>query len=176
MAIKFEIVDGKVIIPPSSLTIPELKNLWDRDKKKSKQTAYMELTYVYHMSDPKSEYADFSAEHKESTITADIIKEDGWKPDEVVQEAITKYKKLLETASLRFLNSQEAFLDKVTTRTNDLETEDLEDDKTLTAMLNASEKASKLIMLLPKLKEAVVKEQSATQKIRGGGDVGSYER
>ena len=136
----------------------------------------MELTYIYHITDPKSEYADFAAEHKQSTIFTDIIKEEGWLPDEDIREAIEKYKQLLETASLRFLNAQEDFLDKVTTRMSELESDDLEDDKTITAMLNASEKAAKLIMMLPKLKEAVVKEQSAAEKIRGGGETGTYER
>ena len=47
----FELIDNKVVIPPSSLTIPEMKAIWDRDKKKDKTTAFMELCYVFHMSD-----------------------------------------------------------------------------------------------------------------------------
>ena len=30
-------------------------------------------------------------------------------------------------------------------------------------------------MLIPKLKEAVIKEQTAADKIRGGGEKGDYE-
>lgn len=175
MSIKFELVGNKVVIPASSLTVPELKVLWSRDKDKKKNKAFQELSYVYHMSDPKSEYSAYSQEHKEATIIKDHIKEAKWKPDKAVIEAIVKYKHLQETPALRFLNSQYSFLDKVTERINNLDIDDLEDDKTITAMLNASEKASKLITMLPKLKEAVIKEQATSDKIRGGGTVGRYE-
>ena len=65
-------------IPPSSLTIPELKKLWDRDKSKKKSKAYQELSYVYHMCDFNSEYASYAYTHKEETVRKDHIKDEEW--------------------------------------------------------------------------------------------------
>jgi hypothetical protein len=175
MGIKFEIIEGKVEIPPSSLTIPELKELWKRDKKKSKNIAYMELCYVYHMADNNSEYADYSYQHKEETVRRDHIKDEDWQPDEAVLAAIHKYQQLQETPAMRYLQSQNRLVEKITQRMDDVDQGELEDEKAMEKILASSERANKIILALPKLKEAVRKEQVSSERIRGGGETGMYE-
>lgn len=176
MGIKFEIIDGRVEIPPSSLTIPELKVLWDRDKTKAKTKAYQELCYVYHMADNNSEYADYSYDVKKATIKEDHIKDEDWEEDDAVVAAIEKYKLLHETSSMRYLKSQERLIEKVRKRMDAVDEDELEDEKTLEKILASSERANKIVLVLPKLKEAVAKEQVASEKIRGGGEEGMFEK
>lgn len=162
-------------INPSSLTIPELKKLWDRDKGKKKSKAYQEITYVYHMCDYNSEYSSYDLYHKEETIKKDHIKEEKWKPDKYVQAAMKKYLQLQETPALRALKAQEELIDKITITIRDIEQSDLKNSTVMDKTLSSSEKLNKLIIGMPKLKEAVAKEQMASDKIRGGGEVGLYE-
>jgi len=173
--IRFEIVEGAVTIPPSSLTVPELRVIWDRDTSDKKVTAYQELCYIYHIADAKSEYAELTPDKKKEMIKKDMIRIEDWNPDEAVELAIQKYRELQETISSRFLDAQMGFLHKVTERINEIDIDDIEDDKTMNAILSAAEKANKLLVNIPKLKEAIAKEQTAEERIRGGGEKGMYE-
>jgi hypothetical protein len=171
----FELIDNKVVIPPSSLTIPEMKAIWDRDKKKDKTIAFMELCYVFHLSDNKSEYSDYPDAVRKEKVLNEQIKDSKWKSDDLIESAIVKYKESKLTASSRYLESQEGLLDKITKIINDIDIEDLEDEKSMNTVLGNSEKATKIILSLPKLKEQVAKEQSISESIRGGGSVGMFE-
>ena len=41
-------------VEPEALTIKSIRNLWNRDKSKSKDRALSELGYIYFMVDPRS--------------------------------------------------------------------------------------------------------------------------
>lgn len=170
----FELIDYIVKINPSALNIPEFNDIWKRDKSKSKNVAYAELSYVYYLCDYKSEYRNYSYDERKEKVFNDHcrnqISED-WKPDAKVNAAIEKYEEMQTTPSLRFLSAVESQLDKISDFLNGTAA----DDDTIKTIVDSIDKANKIILQLPKLKEAVKKEVSEAEKIRGGGDIGMYE-
>jgi len=97
----FDIVKNEVRMNPDILAVPAFNILWDRDISKNKTTAKKELSYVVFLSDFKSPYRDLPLREKANIIRADIFgKRSEWKPDELVQEAILKYKELQKTPTM----------------------------------------------------------------------------
>lgn len=170
----FELIDYVVKINPSSLNIPEFKEIWKRDKKRNKADAHAELSYVYYMSDFQSEYRNYPYDEREDKVKEDFCKKalgEDWKPDMKVLYAIEKYEKMQITPSLRFLGFVETEIDKMRDFLNSLE---MSEDN-IKLKIDSMDKITKYITQLPKLKESVKKEVSESTKIRGGGDVGLYE-
>jgi hypothetical protein len=170
----FEVVDYVVQISPSALNIPEFKELWKRDKTKKKDKAHAELSYVYYIADYKSEYRNHPFDERREKIKLDFCDKalgEDWEPDAKVNAAIEKYEQMQITPSLRFLTSVQNQLDKITDFMNGTTI----DDESIKVIVDSIDKANKIILALPKLKEAVKKEVSEAEKIRGGGEVGLYE-
>jgi len=94
---------GKIEFNVQTLAIPPFKDIWDRDKSKTKERATKELYYVFYMCDFKSPYNAYNEAEKESVIKEDFIKDIKWQPDEVIINAVKKYKELQETIHTRFL-------------------------------------------------------------------------
>jgi hypothetical protein len=170
----FEVIDYVVKINPSSLNIPEFKEIWKRDKSRSKNTAYAELSYVYYVCDYKSEYRNYPYEDRIDKVFEDHCRNqigEDWKPDAKVKAAMEKYEQMQVTPSLRFLSSVEKQLDGISNFLNGT----IADEETIKTIVDSIDKANKIILQLPKLKEAVKKEVSESTKIRGGGEIGMYE-
>ena len=111
----FDLRDFNVTISPKALMVPEFKALWDRDKSNSKGTALSELAYVYYLSDFKSPYLlSLDISIVEYTVAKDFMKDESYKPDKVIKEAINKYKSLQETPSMRLLKSSLVTVSKLT--------------------------------------------------------------
>ena len=170
----FELIDHKVKISPEMLNIPEYKDIWDRDKVKGKHKAFSELSYVFYVTDYKSPYKNYPEEERLQKVAADFCFKslgENWKPDNKVKLAIMKYKELQTTPSLRYLDSVQNLLEKITNYFNGIQI----DDDSLKTAVDSSDKANKIILALPKIREAVEKEISENSKIRGGGQVGMFE-
>lgn len=163
-------LEGNIVqIEPDSLAIPEMRAVWDRDKTRTKEIAYKELSYIYFVIDFKSPYQNIADEHREAEVIKDFIKDDKWRPDALVNLAIEKYNYLQETASLRLLKSARGAVEKLTTFFKDKNT----DDRNYTSNL---EKLGKIIESIDKLEEKVRKDTKSTEKIRGGGEINERER
>lgn len=169
----FDILDGEITVSTEILNIPEFKSLWKRDKDRNKRLAFAELSYVYYMIDFKSPYRNYPIDERRNKIIEDFIskKYDEWKPDTEVNLAIKKYEELHTTPSLRYLESVEGQLDKITNFLNGTTI----DEEVIRTVVDSIDKANKIILGLPKLKEAVQKEVSEKSKIRGGGEISMFE-
>lgn len=86
-----DVVDGQVKFKPEILTISQFKALWDRDKTKTKDKAFKDLIYVYHMASNRSIYSDWPEDKKEEAILQDVIVDKTWKSDKLIDEAIKKF-------------------------------------------------------------------------------------
>ena len=170
----FELIDYKVKISPAMLNVPEYKAIWERDKVKGKHKSFAELSYVYYVSDYKSAYINYPEEDRLEVVARDHcyrILGDKWSPDNKVKEAILKYRELQTTPSLRYLQSVEQQLDKIVRFFNGVQI----DEDTIKTIVDSTDKANKIILSLPKIREAVKKEMSENSKIRGGGNIGMFE-
>lgn len=160
----FTIIANIPRITPEALFIPEMLAIWEADKSKDKITATKELIYVYHMSDPKSVYAKLSKDMREKTIIEDYLGTE-WKPTQQIEQAIAKYKALIETPITRSFKSVSIALDKLN---NTLETLNAVDAKEMEQIGRTIEKYEKLAQSYMKLKELSEKELETTRKIKGG--------
>lgn len=160
----FTIINNIPRITPEGLFIPEMRDIWDADKSKEKDHASQILIYIYHMAEPRSVYNNLSEEMKEKTIIQDYISDKNWKPDELVQAAINKYKMLTETAVYRMYKSVSIAMDKITVKLREVEL----DDDNMTKISGMVEKSVKYAESYSKLKEIAEKEQETIRKIKGG--------
>ena len=106
-------VNDEPVIDPAALLVPEFKAIWDRDKKKGKIRARQELAYVYFMADPRSPYADEHYLKKESIIKMDCFNDVNYEIDSIILTALSKYKELYETPTMRFLQGIKIQLDNL---------------------------------------------------------------
>lgn len=160
----FTIINNIPRITPEGLFIPEMLKIWENDKTKDKHKATQELIYVYHMSDPKSVYAKLSQDTREKTIIIDYLGED-WKPTEELNQAINKYKSLIETPITRSFKSVSIALDKLNKTLENLEAIDAREMEQIGKTIERYEKLAQSYM---KLKEISEKELETTRKIKGG--------
>ena len=101
----------KVNISPEAMMLKPFKEIYDRDKSKSKDKAFLELAYIYFYCDPRSDYQyiiDPIDKDKAIREGLDLLK---WKPDKKITEAIEFYNSFKSTSSLeRFIDGKCATL------------------------------------------------------------------
>lgn len=98
-------IQGNVVYPnPETLLISPFKEIWERDKSKGKEVAIQEFSYIEFMtsmlrSNPFREYPE---NRKESVIRQEVIKEENWKPDSLVKQAMEKIILYQEEGSISY--------------------------------------------------------------------------
>jgi len=196
----FDVINNKVIIDPEVRLIKYFKKIIERDRGskgdndgRKKYKAMKELAYIYHMADNKSVFSNLPDNIKEKEIILDLDL-DNWKPDEVIKEAISKYKSYKETVSERTLKelkrTLESAIDMLQIVRNSIEEKIKEIQsnegnigealKQLVELfkicLEMSNKLPIAIDDIIKLQITIKKEESVEPgNIRGGGEVGLFE-
>lgn len=172
MAQLFNLKDGLVVLNPDVLAVPPFKELYSRDKSKNKESSYKELSFVYFMADFNSPYATYPEDKREQLIKDDFIKDKKWKPDTLVLDSIKKYVQLSETPTMRLVRSVRSLIDRMS---DYLATAEV-DEESIKTLQDSVDKIAKTVAGYGKLEEAVKKEMTSGTKIRGGKDIGDYER
>lgn len=170
----FDIDNKKVIVHPEALLVTEFKNIWIRDKSKTKDVATQELSYVLFMSDFKSPYMYYAEDARPDKIRRDCMTIDNWTPDELIITAIEKYKELQRTPSMGLLEDAQSAISKIRKyfRDVDVSTDDTGNRaKTLVANLKA---LGDLVASVQKISDLVEKEVSEA-RIKGQGRLGLRE-
>jgi hypothetical protein len=170
----FDLIDNVVSISPAMLNVPEFKALWKRDRNRNKKVAHAELSYIYYITDFKSPYRTYPKVQRKSKVINEYCHKaagEDWEPDDKVEIALRKYEELQVTPSLRYLDSVEGIIHKITKFLD----ETTVDEDTLKTIVDSIDKANKIALGLPKLKDAVEKEISENSKIRGGGETSLFE-
>lgn len=166
----FDIQNGKIILNPTVLWIPEFKKIWDRDKKKAKGKAIAELSYIVFMHSFQSPYQAYAEKDREGKIMEDFFKDfKEWQPDDSVEAAIKKYHELQDSISLRLLRSTLLALETIEEYFKSATPSDIN-----TIVKNAKELGG-LVQSLEKLKRQVQKEQLEVTSIRGQSEAGLFE-
>jgi hypothetical protein len=176
----FDIVNNKVVINPQSLTIPEFKFLWDRDKGKLKGTATKEISYIIFLCDESSDnpYRAYKDIERDIVLKKDFMGED-WQIDDAVLKGIEKYQELKQTTNSRLLRSAKRAADKLAEYFDTIDFSLLgKDGKPMYSSRELSsnlKEVAGIVKSLGMLEEMVKKEQTESHVVRGGGDVGLYE-
>ena len=166
----------KITISEEALMLKPFKALWDRDKTKNKEKAYMELGFIYFYCDPRSDYQYLTDE--EERLKA--IKEgegipDKWNPDNIVKEAMNFYNGFKPTSALlledtrNMVNGYRAKLREITKDMSNLEIKDIKDIGAIIKQIPA------LVKDLDEAERAVSKEIIESNKVRGSQEKSIYE-
>ncbi len=169
-----------IVIDPIAYTLIPFKRIWDRDKSKTKSKAKPELAYIYFVADFKSDFfsiPDFEERHKE--VKKHLFGGDSkWEPDEVVEDALTFYKKRQETVSSKLLEGALIYAGKIEQFFRDVDLS--KKDKFGKYISNPKQGNDILkdlgntISSLKQLQDIVQREQESDNKLRGGRDKGMY--
>ena len=164
----FDLVNNNVVVNPEVLTVPQFSTIWSKDKTKDKVNAFKAFTYVYHMSDWNSPYANFPQKKREEVVKTDCMGDSLYTPTQEVIDAINKYKELQETPLQRLLQSAKNKVDDIATY---MESTSIDDDN-IKIILDAFSKISTTISNFDKLQQAVQKEkEQANVHVRGNKDI-----
>lgn len=177
----FSLKEDKVIIDPNTLVIPEFLQIWKSDKSTGKADAQKILSYIYFYCDFASPYAIYPLHQRKTMLLADFLKgNEKLISNSVVDNAIRKYKSFNDTPSMRLLESAQIACDKLADYFETLDFKELDDTgrpvylaKDVAANLKA---VGGIIESLNKTTDQVKKEVTASVKVRGGGEIGEYER
>lgn len=165
----FDIEAEKVVLDPNILYIPEFKKIWDRDKNKDKNIATAELAYITYLCNlsSKNPYNAYSDKDKEIKVRNDTIKRE---PDKEINKAIEKYKEMQQTVTSRLLTSAKIAANVLAEYFENAKAEDA------TEIIRNIEKLGNAVKSLYALEIQVQKEQLENKSIRGGKELGMYER
>lgn len=169
----------KLNISEEALLLKPFKEIWQRDKSKSKDKALQELGYIYFMSDPRSDYQYLVDEEERSKA----IKEgegipSSWKPDKTVLGAITFYKSFKPTSALLLEDTRFA-VDKLRKLLREIDLTEVDDKGkpiyTLNTITATIKQIPSLVKDLDEAEKALSKELIESSKVRGSQEKSMYE-
>lgn len=162
----FEIINDNVEFSPQAIMLKPFKKLWDSDKTKGKTKSYSYMSYVYYMSDERSDFMhilDIDSRHDEVVKYIEMPKGFTGKEKDILN-AIEFYQHMSNTTSTMLLQSTRLVLQKISSFLDnlDMNERDIKSNKPIhdIGKITASvEKVPKLIKAINEIEKEVVKEK-----------------
>ena len=170
-----ELSNNVLSIQPEALQIKEFRNLWNRDKSKTKDKALKDLAYIYYSTDFQSIYRNYHPDTRESKIKLDIYGDREYSIDMAVVEGQNKYKELQTTLSMELLSDAEAGIDKLRIYFQNVDFAADEEGRAAKNFIANVKQLGDLVKGLKLLREEVEKELSDQMQLRGGSTIGKRE-
>ena len=166
-------------ISEEAIALKPFRDIWNRDKSKSKERAISDLAFIYFYADPRS---DFNYITSDEDRMAKIIKSEGlpsdWRPDKKILEAIEFYKTFKPTAALLLEDTRYA-VDKLRRLLREIDLNAVDDHGkpiyTLNTITSTIKQIPSLIKDLNEAEHALNKEIMQDSKIRGSQEKSMYE-
>jgi len=176
----FDLKNGNIILNPDSLVLPGFREIWKKDKTKGKDKATREISYVYFMCDYNSPYSVYPNPKRKEVIIKDYMNEEGWKETEDIKIAIKRYIAFQETHTMRLMRAAKGASDKLAGYFETIDFLKVDDNgKPIYTAKDVAvnlEKVGNIVDSLDKLETRIKKEVKTDSRIRGGGEIGMYER
>lgn len=175
----FKFEGYKIIISPEALALVPFKKIWNRDKSTKKERAISELSFIYFMADPRSDYQYLVDEdsRKEAIKEGEGLPKN-WKPDSLVLEALEFYK-TFKPASALLLEDTRVAVDKLRTLLREIDLGALDDKGkpiyTLNTITATIKQIPSLVKDLNDAEAAIAKEIAQSSKVRGSQEKSMYE-
>lgn len=173
----FKYEQYKVTISEEAFSMKPFKQIWNRDKSQSKDRAISELSYIYFMQDPRSDYQYLVDEDERARA---IIEGEGlpadWKPDKLVKEALEFYNQFKPTSAL-LLEDTRFMIDQYRKKLRSMASNGF-DELTVKELkdINALIKAiPSLVKDLDEAEKALSSEMRNQGKMRGQGEKTIFE-
>lgn len=164
----------KVVISEEAFALKVFRQIWNRDRSVNKDKAIMELSYIYFMVDPRSDYQYLVDEKERSkAIIEGEGLPDGWKPDKVITEAMEFYSRFKPTAALLLEDTRYA-VDKLRKLLREIDLNQLDDKGkpiyTLNSITATIKQVPSLAKDLDEAEKALASEMRSEGKMRGSGE------
>lgn len=175
----FKLEGYKLDISPEALALSPFKKIWTRDKTSKKDKAIMELSYIYFMTDPRSDYQYIiDEESRKNAIKEGEGLPKDWEPDNLVLDAIEFYK-TFKPASALLLEDTRVAVDKLRTLLREIDLGKLDDKGkpiyTLNTITATIKQIPALVKDLNEAEAAIAKEIAQSNKVRGAQEKSMYE-
>ena len=105
--------DNAVEITPQAYSIKVFRDIWNADKTKLKDKAVFDLTMLYFMYDPRSDYQIYINEEERNEIIKQHMGIPNWKASKLFIEAIPVYEELTTTTASMVIKNNRILLDEV---------------------------------------------------------------
>jgi hypothetical protein len=177
----FDIKGEEVVLNAQTLGIPPFKELYERDKTKGKRVAFKEISYVTFLCDNTTDnrYRGYSEGEREKVLKRDFIKDITWEPDELILEAIEKFRELQRTPTSKLYESALFGANKLAGYFQNIDFDALDEEgkpihsaKELAQNLAA---VGNIVRSLKQLEAVVRQEQQDASTARGGSEISEFE-
>tara|TARA_R110002167_G_scaffold199470_4_gene402721 strand:- start:106 stop:645 length:540 start_codon:yes stop_codon:yes gene_type:complete len=176
----FDLKNGNIVLNPESLVLPGFREIWKSDKTKGKDKATREISYVYFMCDYNSPYAVYPNTKRKDVIIRDYMKDEKWEETEDIKLAIKRYIAFQETHTMRLMRAAKGASDKLAGYFENIDFLKVDDNgkpiHTAKDVAYNLEKVGNIVDSLDKLETRIKKEVKTESRVRGGGEIGMYER
>lgn len=165
-----ELRNYEIKVTDEALLVKPIRKLFNMDKSKGKEHFYEQMSVLFFVYDPRSNYS-YILDEKErlaEVLTREGIK--GFYNTADFKEAVAVYKKLNITASSMLLADTKITIDKVRQVLKDIDFSELEEDKKVSAVKTVASVVAmipKLVKDLSEAEKAVQKEIEETGEARG---------
>jgi hypothetical protein len=171
----FEVKNFVVTFSPQALMLKPFKEIWLNDKSKDKEKAVQELSYVFYMSDDRSDYMYvLDLEERHEFVLRDLMMDPNWIKPLYIDEAMEFYVEASTTTSTQMLKSTRGVIEKISKFLDDIDVN--ERDKNNKPMFDIGkivasvEKIPKLVKALNEIEQEIVKEKELkSQGSKNGG-------
>lgn len=167
-------------VADEALLVRPIRKLWNMDRSKGKETFYKQMSILFFVYDPSSNYAYISDEKER---LAEVLEQEGiseFHNTAEFKDAVAAYKKLTKTPSTELLADVRLTVDKMRQALTSIDFDDLEEKDKVSAINTVAAVVSKMPKLIKDLSEAeraVTKELEEQGSTRGSqgltlGDLG----
>tara|TARA_R110000824_G_scaffold65226_4_gene170050 strand:- start:11824 stop:12363 length:540 start_codon:yes stop_codon:yes gene_type:complete len=176
----FDLKNGHIVLNPESLALPGFREIWKKDKTKGKEKATQEISYIYFMCDYNSPYAVYPNIKRREVIAKDYMQDEKWVETEDVKVAVKRYLDFQETHTMRLMRAAKGASDKLAGYFETIDFLKVDDNgKPIYTAKDVAvnlEKVGNIVDSLDKLETRIKKEVRTDSRVRGGGEIGMYER
>jgi hypothetical protein len=167
-----KIENFKLSVADEALLIKPIRRLWNADRSGYKEHFYQQMSYIYHMVDPRSGYTHIVDEElrRKAVLEQEGLPSD-FKVSEFLQEAMDIYKKQTATMSQDLLNASLIGAAKVSEFLKNVDLTE-EDDKgrpkyQVSSITSALKNVEGIVSSLQNLQRKVDQELEEKGKARG---------
>ena len=167
------VLNYELKVADEALLVRPIRKLWNMDRSKGKETFYKQMSILYFVYDPSSNYAYICNEKDRLKEVLEQENITDFHNTAEFKEAVEAYKKLVRTPSSELLNDVRLTVDKMRQALTSIDFDDLEEKDKVSAINTVTAVISKIPKLVKDLSEA---EKAVTKELEEQGSArGSQE-
>lgn len=165
----------EIKISPEALLVKPIREIWEKDKTKNKESFLSQMSFMFFMIDPRSTYSYITdlAERADEIIMQEGLPRD-FQPTEDLKKAMEIYEKHTITSSYALLEAAKIAVDKVGKFLKEVDLNTLDDKGkpvyTINSITSAIKQIPQLAKDLVEAEKVVAKEIEEKGRARGGNN------